>query len=123
MVMEILNTMTSKGKKSMVASIIWFAIYALAGVAMMLLVLKMLNMIVAGKTTAFSKYWWYFGRLPSEQDLRLSPHPAQATQSLYALAYQPVQHIGSLECNLSWQFGCINTFFPELSIWTFHPLS
>jgi ATP-binding cassette subfamily B protein IrtB len=59
MIREILNILTPKGKRAMIVSIIWFIIYALSGVAMMLLVLKMLSMIVAGNTTAFSKYWRY----------------------------------------------------------------
>jgi len=59
MIKEILSTLTSKGKKSMVAGIIWFVIYALSGVVMMLFVLKMLSMIMSGDTTSFSKYWWY----------------------------------------------------------------
>ena len=59
MIKEILNTLTLKGKKSMAAGIIWFVIYALAGVGMMLLVLKMLSMIMSGDTSSFSQYWWY----------------------------------------------------------------
>lgn len=59
MIKEILNTLTLKGKKSMAAGIIWFVIYALAGVGMMLLVLKMLSVIMSGDTASFSQYWWY----------------------------------------------------------------
>lgn len=58
MIKEILNTLTSKGKRSMMASIIWLTIYTFSGIIMMLSVLRMLSMIVSGDTSAFSKYWW-----------------------------------------------------------------
>ena len=57
MIKEILNILTPKGKKSMAASILWLVIYTLSGIAMILLVLKMLYMIVSGDSIPFSKYW------------------------------------------------------------------
>lgn len=57
MVKEILNTLTKKGKRSLIISIINFVFYALSGIAMMLIVLNLLNLVITGKQINLVPYW------------------------------------------------------------------
>lgn len=57
MIRGILTILTSKGKRAFVSSVMWFSIYALSGIVMMLLVLKMLALIMAKQRTPLFTYW------------------------------------------------------------------
>lgn len=59
MVKEILDTLTFRGKQSLVLSIIGFTIYALSGVGMMLLMLMALDTIISGSAN-LTQYWLLF---------------------------------------------------------------
>ncbi len=61
MISEILNMLTFKGKRSLAISILGFVIYALTGIAMMLLVLKIVELIISGNSTNLPKYWITLG--------------------------------------------------------------
>ncbi|MBP3710092.1 MAG: ABC transporter ATP-binding protein [Treponema sp.] len=58
MIREIWNTLTKKGKRSLLLSILGFVIYALSGAAMMLLVLNAMKAIFLGNQIYI--YWWLF---------------------------------------------------------------
>lgn len=57
MIKEILNILTSKGRRALVSSIIWFSAYGLSGIGMMLLVLMILRRIASGGES-LAVYWW-----------------------------------------------------------------
>lgn len=59
MVREIWNTLTAKGKRSLMISITGFTVYALSGIAMMILVLKALESVLGGASN-LQNYWWLF---------------------------------------------------------------
>lgn len=59
MVKEILDTLTFRGKRSLVLSIIGFTFYALSGVGMMLLMLMVLDTIISGSAN-LTQYWLLF---------------------------------------------------------------
>jgi ATP-binding cassette subfamily B protein len=61
LILEILNTLTSKGKRSLAISIFGFVIYALTGIAMMLLTLHILELLFLDNHTNLSKYWIMLG--------------------------------------------------------------
>ncbi|KEJ92573.1 ABC transporter [Synergistes jonesii] len=56
MIKEIWNTLTGRGKRSLLLSIIGFVIYALSGTAMMLLVLNAIEAVLIGKSD-MRIYW------------------------------------------------------------------
>ena len=56
MVKEILNTLTARGRRSLVLSILGFTLYALAGVVMTLVVLRLLEQITGGGARMLP-YW------------------------------------------------------------------
>ncbi|BAK98709.1 putative ABC transporter permease/ATP-binding protein [Oscillibacter valericigenes Sjm18-20] len=57
MIRGILALLTSKGKRALASSVLWFSIYALSGIAMMLLVLKMLDLIMTEQDISLYVYW------------------------------------------------------------------
>ena len=57
MIKGIFQNMTAKGKGMLALSITFFTLYALAGTAMMLLVVDMIKMITSGREVALSHYW------------------------------------------------------------------
>ena len=57
MIKRIFENMTAKGKGLLALSIVFFTLYALAGTAMMLLVIDMIKKITAGQDITLSHYW------------------------------------------------------------------
>lgn len=57
MIRGILALLTSKGKRALASSVLWFSIYALSGIVMMLLVLKMLDLIMTEQGISLYAYW------------------------------------------------------------------
>lgn len=57
MVKQILNILTAKGKGVLAVAIIFFVLYALAGTAIMLVVLDLLDRLTAGHPVELMTYW------------------------------------------------------------------
>ncbi|MVB12270.1 ATP-binding cassette (ABC) antibiotic efflux pump [Caprobacter fermentans] len=57
MIRGILTLLTAKGKRALASSVLWFSIYALSGIVMMLLVLKMLDLIMTEQEISLYADW------------------------------------------------------------------
>lgn len=62
MIKRIFSHLTAKGKRSLAVSILFFVFYALAGTAMMLLVVDMVEKLTTGQAVNLVPYWlWLIG--------------------------------------------------------------
>jgi ATP-binding cassette, subfamily B, bacterial IrtB/YbtQ len=57
MIRKILGNLTTKGKGMLVIAIVFFVLYALAGTAIMLVVLDMIRKIIDGQSVTLGYYW------------------------------------------------------------------